>query len=333
MGLSRSQVVRDALIGGPRAIASLAGLVRYARLHRIAIVHGTEKPRDAFYGYLLARAAGAKCVVHLHVKAEAWISKLTRWAMGRADALVAISHFVARSIVALGYDPSRVHVVHNALDPEPWDPADADEEAVRRELGIEPDTVVLAIVSRIFFWKGHLDLVRALLLVVRRRPDVRLLVVGEDADHASPDRPSTMTEMRRFITAHGLEESVEFTGFHADIRDIMAACDIFAMPSFEEPFGMVFLEAMCLRRPVVALDNGGTPEVVADGVTGLLSAPGDIDQLAENLLALIEDPSRRRQMGDAGRQRALEVFSPVRMAAATQHVYDALLADRRAITR
>ena len=111
----------------------------------------------------------------------------------------------------------------------------------------------------------------------------------------------------------------------------MAACDIYAMPSFEEPFGMVYVEAMALERPVVALDNGGRKEIVVDGVTGLLSDVGDIDGLAANILRLIEDPDLRRQMGAAGRRRALEHFTPAAMARPIEALYRQL-AGRRAVT-
>jgi glycosyltransferase involved in cell wall biosynthesis len=329
-GLRRAIVIRDAIVSGPLAIASLFELVRYARREKVAIVHGTEKPRDAFYGYVVSRAVGAKCVIHVHVKAENWISRLTRWAMGRSAAIVAISHFVAGSIEDLGYDARRIHTIHNGLDLRDWDPAKVDGSAVRREFGFSESTPVLAIVARMFFWKGHLELLHALGRVVQRRPDVRLLVVGEDDPRGAPGRESLSSEMRGLIDRLGLQDNVIFTGFRKDVPNIMAACDIFAMPSFEEPFGMVFLEAMALERPVVALDNGGTPEVVADGSTGLLSPPGDVDGLAANLLRLIDDPVLRETMGKAGRQRALEVFNPSAMARATECLYRQLVhAGRR----
>jgi glycosyltransferase involved in cell wall biosynthesis len=100
------------------------------------------------------------------------------------------------------------------------------------------------------------------------------------------------------------------------------------MPSFEEPFGMVFLEAMALERPVVAVRNGGTPEVVEENVTGLLSEPGDIEGLACNMLRLARDPELRRCMGEAGRARVEEHFLPERLARDVEAIYDRLLASK-----
>jgi glycosyltransferase involved in cell wall biosynthesis len=104
----------------------------------------------------------------------------------------------------------------------------------------------------------------------------------------------------------------------------MAAADLFAMPSLGEPFGLVYLEAMAMGLPVVALDSGGTPEVVEHGVTGLLSQPGDASQLTTNLLTLLADPERRKNMGDAGRRRVEAYFATPRMAADTSAVYQRL---------
>lgn len=322
---TRWGLVRDTLVEGPAAIVSLAGLVRYARRHRIEVVHGTEKPRDALYGFLLSRAIGAKSVIHIHVKAETWIRRLTRWAMGRAEALVAISEFVAQSLRDLGYRPERIHVVLNGMDLRPWDPADHDGRRIREEFGFDPTTPVLAIVARLFVWKGHLELLKALALVTKEHPEVRLLVVGIDDPRAVPGRRSLTEEMREMIDAEHLKDNVVFTGFRSDVADIMAACDIYAMPSFEEPFGMVYVEAMSLERPVVALDNGGAAEIVVHGVTGLLSDVGDTAGLAANIERLVEDPALRRQMGEAGRRRALAEFGPAAMTRPLERLYRRLL--------
>jgi glycosyltransferase involved in cell wall biosynthesis len=106
----------------------------------------------------------------------------------------------------------------------------------------------------------------------------------------------------------------------------MAAADVFAMPSLGEPFGLVYLEAMAMRRPVVALDHGGTPEVVEHGRTGLLAAPGDVNGLAKHLLQLVRDPALRARMGDLGRRTVEERFTARRMASDMAGVYSEVLA-------
>ena len=101
----------------------------------------------------------------------------------------------------------------------------------------------------------------------------------------------------------------------------MAAADVFTMPSFEEPFGLVFAEAMAMRLPIIGLDNGGTREVVRHGVDGLLSAPGDHAALVQHLTVLVDDPDLRRQMGAAGRARVEETFTVERMISDVARIY------------
>ena len=113
-----------------------------------------------------------------------------------------------------------------------------------------------------------------------------------------------------------------FLGRREDVPQLMAAADIFAMPSLEEPFGLVYLEAMAMERPVVGLDSGGTPEVVEDGRTGLLASPGDTAGLAARLVELVRDPARRRAMGQYGRQQVDERFTIDRMGSDVGRVYE-----------
>jgi glycosyltransferase involved in cell wall biosynthesis len=315
---------------GIRAAVRAVPLVRHLRARSIDIIHGTEKPRDAFVGSLLARAAGAAMVVHMHVAFDPWISPRVRWAIGRADAVVAVSRFVSASLVAAGYDPARIFTVHNSLDlaDDRWRPG-RDRSAIRHELGIPLDAPVVCIASRIFRWKGHDDLVQAIARVRDEIPDVRLIIVGEHDPRADGAATSFREELAARIAGLGLGAQVRFTGFRADIADLMSASDVFCQPSAAEPFGMVYLEAMAVRRPVVAYASGGAPEVVADGVTGLLVPPGDVPALARALVRVLRDESLQRQLGGAGRDRVERVFHPEQSAAALLEVYRDVAARRR----
>ncbi len=175
--------------------------------------------------------------------------------------------------------------------------------------------------GRLFRQKGYFELLGALALVKPKHPNVRLAVVGSDYPEGSG-----MTEM---LKAHarqlGVGENVVFTGQRSDVPSLLAACDVFSLPSFDEPFGLVFAEAMAMKRPVAALTNGGTPEVVEHGKCGLLSEPGNIDALAGNLLRLLDDPALRTQFGEYGRKRVEEHFTPQRMASDFAALYERML--------
>ncbi len=308
------------------AVWSLLGLAWYVRRRRIRVVHCTEKPRDAIYGTVVAKLGGARCVIHVHVKAETWIRGSVRRAMGHACALIGVSEFVAGSIRDLGYDPAKVTGVLNGLELDDWHDRDVDTEAIRREFGVAPGAPLIVSASRLYRYKGQHDLLAALPDVVARFPDLKVLIVGADDPRGHPGEERYSDVLRGLCDELDLNRNVVFTGWRSDVRELMTASDVYAMPSFEEPFGMVFTEAMHLRRPVVALNNGGTREVVEHGRSGLLSEPGDVPEIARNLLTLLDDDALRRRMGADGRRRVVELLNSERMADDVERVYERMLA-------
>ena len=247
--------------------------------------------------------------------------------MGQVDALIGVSEFVARSLVEYGYDRDKAFAVLNAIDLPRWDPA-IDGSAVRTELGLGPETPVIVSAARLFLGKGQDEVIRALPAIRREFPDVRLLIVGRDDRQAM--RESFTDELKALARELGVEANVIFTGQRPDMPAVMAAATLFALPSDEEPFGLVFAEAMAMKKPVVALDNGGTPEVVDHGRSGLLSAKGDQEALAANILKLLRDPELAARMGEYGRTQVEARFTAARMAADVGKVYAAVAAASKA---
>jgi glycosyltransferase involved in cell wall biosynthesis len=298
------------------AAPSLVGLARYVRRQQIAVIHTSDRPRDAAAAVVLARLTGAKCVIQAHVGFGDWMRPVLRWSLRNADALVGISEFVAETLVAAGHDPARVHVVLNGIDASPWQqPADRDE--IRRQLGLAPSDPVVLTVCRLFPSKGVGELIDAVATLSSAYPNLRLLVAGHEMVRGYAD------ELARRAAERGVTGNVMFLGRRNDIDQLMAAADVFAMPSIGEPFGLVYLEAMATGIPVVALDSGGAPEVVDHGVTGLLSLPGDSTALAANLATLLDDPGLRARMGEEGRRQVHARFTIDRMGAEMAAVYRA----------
>lgn len=300
-------------------------LRRYVNEEDIRIVHASDRPRNMAYALLLAKLTRAKAVIHVHVKWSKEYGALAQRLLESADATIAISAYVADTIVASGVPQERVFTVLNAIDPSTWDPA-IDGSKIRLEFGIPSAAPLLASVSRLFSWKGQRELLRALALVKERVPDVRLLIVGGDEPYIGGR--SYVEELKALANTLGVAERVVFTGLRSDIPQIMSACDVFSMPSFEEPFGLVFLEAMAMKKPIAAVNNGGTPEVVQHGMSGLLSPAWDVETLAENLVLLLGDPGLRARMGEHGRARVIDFFNAARMASDAAGAYRALLARR-----
>lgn len=212
--------------------------------------------------------------------------------------------------------------VHNALELGPA----ADPEAVasfRRRLGLE-EKLVLAIGGRLHSQKGVGKLLEMLALLAPEFPDVRLLVMGERDVYDEEFRPQAETL--------GVDDLVVPTGWLEgdELRLAYAACDVFVTPSIcFDTFGLVNLEAMEHRKPVVATSFGGSAEVVADGETGFVANPFDVTDYAALIARLLRDGDLRRRMGEAGHLRLRQRFTIERLTDAFLDVYRAALASKR----
>jgi glycosyltransferase involved in cell wall biosynthesis len=305
-------------LGDLATIPSLMRLALHIRRQHIPIIHTVSRPRDALACVVLARVTGTKCLIHMQLAWGEWMSRSLRWSLRHADGLIAISDFVAETLVESGHRPERIYHAYNAVIFEDWNPS-KDRASVRDELGLPASGPLVVSVSRLFAGKGTAELVRAIGLVRKEIPDVKLVVVGQDVTGGS-----FMKELQGIIEEEQLHENVIFVGQRPDVVRFMAAADIFAMPSFGEPFGIVFAEAMAMELPVVALNNGGTPEVVEHGRAGLLSDPGDIPTLAANLVTLLSDSELRTQMGTYGREQVRKRFTIEHLGDAVAAVYEAV---------
>jgi glycosyltransferase involved in cell wall biosynthesis len=305
------------------ALPSLTRLARYIRSNRIDIIHASDRPRDAAAAVLLARRTGAASVIHCHNVYGQWMSPLLRWALRRADARIGVSDFVTRSYLASGHAGPTTLTVHNGIAPDAWVPGRGRQEA-REELGIPDHAPVVITVCRLFPAKGTEQLIRAVAAVRTHHPDVRLVVVGRDLTSDG----SYARMLGQMAVELGLGQNAVFTGLRSDVPRLLASADVFALPSFDEPFGLVYAEAMAMQLPVVALATGGAPEVVENGRSGLLSARGDDAALAANLGALLSDARLRVAMGENGRRRVLEHFTIDRMARETAGVFRLVASSR-----
>jgi glycosyltransferase involved in cell wall biosynthesis len=236
---------------------------------------------------------------------EVWqpLPRLRTFGLQRADRVTAIAKFNAEKVAALQrIAPEKIAIVPCALDP---DFAGSNGVAPRQSAPGEPPIILT--VARLMSpergeYKGIDTVIEAMPEVLEGFPGVRYVVVG-DGD----DRPRLEKLARRC----GVHERVIFTGAveHAALCAFYEACEVFAMPSRTEGFGIVFLEAMALGKPVVGGNHGGTPEVWAEGTAGFLVDHGDIRALAGRLKLLMSDSDLRARMGAAGRAIVAREFS------------------------
>jgi len=228
-------------------------------------------------------------------------------------------HIIAMS-AAVGRSLEPAHcpttVVHGGRSPEHFAQV-APSEELRAQLGLTPDNEVIAVIARLTPWKGHMVLLDAFRAAHAERPQARLLVVGAPTFWEE----SYLGELQQHAAQLGCAEAVRWLGFRDDIPDVLALCDLMVLPSVNEPFGIVIVEAMVAGKPVIANDSGGPPEIVADGVTGLIVQTGQAGPLAEAILKLLSDPERAREMGRRGRERALEHFDIRRSVREIEDLY------------
>jgi glycosyltransferase involved in cell wall biosynthesis len=209
--------------------------------------------------------------------------------------------------------PGPVDVVHNSVDLVRFDPTLRTRVQARVDAGLAPVGPLLGMVAQITPWKGQIDAIRALATVHRTYPEARLLIAGStkftDAQTRFDNR-RYLAECEAEIVTLRLGDAVTFLGERDDVPALVRACDIVLMPSWEEPFGRIAVEAMASGTPVVATEVGGPAEFIVDGVDGLLVPPRDPSALGEALKTLLEDGGLRERMGAAGRVTATERFAP-----------------------
>jgi glycosyltransferase involved in cell wall biosynthesis len=223
------------------------------------------------------------------------------------DALVSVSADCAGKIAAACGRPVRAILNGSSALPS------ESHAALRAELGVPDGVPLIGAIANLEARKG----LRALLDAFARlpRPDARLVVIGADAE------PEESSALKDLAAAPALAGRVLLAGYRPNARRYAAAFDVCVVPSLrQESFGLLALDAMRAGRPVVATRVGGLPEVVDDGVTGLLVPPGDPAALAAALERLLADPGLARGLGEAGRRRAAERFDAARMAAEYREV-------------
>ncbi|HEX9444687.1 MAG TPA: glycosyltransferase [Candidatus Binatia bacterium] len=233
--------------------------------------------------------------------------------LGRLSRVVAVSNHTKNELVQKkGVAPERVEVIPNGIELGEFDHAMERGEA-RRALGLAEEDLVVGLVGRLHRLKGIDLLIEAVPLARARAPRIKVVLLGSGPE----EEP-----LRRLAEARGVTEAVLFAGYRSDARRLMPAFDALVLPSRDESQSIALLEAMACRKAVVAARVGGVPEVVVDGVTGILFPAENVPALAEALVALLNDPQKRAVMGGAGRARVRDRFAQDEMLRQTLSLYD-----------
>lgn len=305
-----------------QALRCLFGLASHIRRGRYDLVHTHLLKADAL-GSLACQLAGHSALVASKHNEEQVLKKtpvalihgvLTR----RARRVIALSDHVLEYVATVGrVRRDRLRRIYYGIDPEPF--VGGDRAAMRAALGIGEGTHVALCVARFHPQKDHETLFRAAARLVELGRDFQLLLAGGDPfyDHEA--------RLRGVCDRMGLANHVRFLGIRDDVPLLLAACDVFVLPSLYEGLGLVYLEAMAASRPVLATNGSAIPEVVTDGVTGVLVDVGADKALAAAWDRMIVDPATASRMGEEGRVELLKRFTLPRMIDETIEVYAEVL--------
>lgn len=312
---------------GLRFWPAVLRLARLIRRERAQLVHSNSL--YTFYGMSASWLAGRPHVWHIREipGGPRALRRLLASVVRRgARRVVPMTCAVAELFGPRDRLPPSVVPIPDGIDVREFHPS-VSGARIRAELGIDPGALVVGFVARLDPWKGADVFVRAAAEIALERPDARFLVCGGELRGYE----TYAAGIRRLASSLGLDGRIQFTGWRyrlGDIPEVMAAIDVLLHPPIRpEPFGLVLVEAMATARPVVASRTGGIAEVVVDGITGELVAPGDWRAAAAAVLRLLADPSRAHALGAAGRQRAEAEFEVGAYVRRIEALYDSLLGE------
>ena len=244
-----------------------------------------------------------------------------------ASRYIANSQVTRENLLELGIAPAQVNVVYPPVDLERFDPDRPAALALRRPaFGIPAQAPCVGIVGQLQEWKGHKLFLRAFAQVLRTVPEAWGCIVG-----APPvGGEAYERELHELAEALGVSHRVVFAGFVGDVPSALQLFDVVVHASIEpEPFGRVIAEAMAMRRPVVASDEGGPREIIEHGRTGLLFTQGDDRALADSIVSLLREPARAMRIAEAGYADMRQRFSATQHARLVEEVYADVLRGSR----
>jgi glycosyltransferase involved in cell wall biosynthesis len=302
------------------SLASLVKAAAFVRKNRIQVLHATDRPRDASYVSLLGYMTGAISVVHMHA-AVSELSRPTVWGMRNATAIFAVSEFIRTSLIHSKLEADKIYTMHNAVDADYFDPDRLPEShpPIRRQFGIPDNAPLLGIAARMNPWKGQYELIGAMAQLRETFPNLHLIILGADV-------PEMRADFEKRAREGGIADRVHFGGFQKDIRPFLREFDLFVHPSYGEPFGLSIVEAMAMRKPVIACGTGGVPEIITHGNDGWLVEERSADAVATAIATLLNDAELCRQLGERARETVRKRFTPRQQSDAVTRRYASLIA-------
>jgi L-malate glycosyltransferase len=306
---------------GPKTMWQTLRLARYIRRHGIQVVHSYGFYANVF-AVPAARLAGNPIVV-ASIRDTGDIltarqRRVQRTVCRLADCVLVNAEAIRQTLLEEGYNPRKIVCIRNGIVLSRFEKHQKGS-ALRWELGLSASHRIVLVSSRLNQMKGIEYFLDAAAVVARVFPDVRFLVVGDGAH-----REELEERCRRL----GLEQAAVFTGFRTDVPELLSETTLSVLPSLSEGLSNSLLESMASGVAVIATTVGGNPEVIEDGVSGLLVPPRDAAALAQAMTRLLADPELTARYARAGKIRVSELFSMERSVGETERLYEHLVKVR-----
>lgn len=309
--------VHTTLMDGPVNYVRGAAFVRSVLKSGHFDILNSHSRRDTILAGTGARLAGTPLIVRTRHLAKKVGSLLSYTVIPHR--VTTASDFVRQHLIDRGVPPGKVATVRPAVDLPP----PLEHSTLRQELKLAQNDIVVVCVAVMRSEKGHRELIDAIKPLILEKPNVHLVCAGG----GSP----VFEQVKAYVAQQNLERRVHLLGARTDIPNVLAGSDIFALATRREASGTVFVEAGAAGLPTVGTRVDGVPEMLQEGITGLLVPLDDIPALTQALQTLIEDPDLRQRMGHAGMRfcRENSPFSPETMAATIEGCYRRWLSELR----
>jgi glycosyltransferase involved in cell wall biosynthesis len=301
---------------------TLPEAVRYwqiGRKYKVGLVHLNNIMGSQLAGILAAKMLNVPCVGHLRDFEEVdWVTRLYARFI---DLHIAISGAIKDNLLRLAVPDEKIVVVYDAIDLQDFNDT-VSIGHLRHEFSLNGEEQLFGIFGRIVCWKGTVEFVHAAALVILSMPNTKAFIVGDCSDGDS----GYLKVVKELIAEYGLEEKIILTGYRTDVPALMQLMDVIVHASISpEPFGMVLIEAMAMKKPVVATRMGGPLDIMLDERTGFLVSPGNTKEMADAIERLLADKELASDMGRNGKKRVIDMFTKERYARQVEDVYARLL--------
>ena len=310
----------------PRAVLQQMRFAAQLRAQRTQIVHSYN-----FYSNVFAMPAAKLAGVPLKIASirdqGVYLSNAQKLAQKLAcrcaDMILVNAESIRNWLIEDGYPPEKVRIIRNGIDLTRYAGTGAGSP-IRTELGLPKDAPLVIMLARLNPQKGVDDFIKAAAMVRLKRPDVRFLLVGEKlkyiGDGWGPDA-GYHSYLHELCVNLGVDDSIVFTGHRSDVPALLAEGALSVLPTHSEGLSNTLLESMAAGLPIIATRVGGNPELVEDGVNGILVPPQAPATLANAILRILDDPALAQRFSAAARVKAREYFSMEKMIGDTEALY------------